>query len=99
MTTWFDLLRRLREQEHITRNQLSARSGISPSSIKAYETGVRHPGRDSLGTLLDWLSADAFARQEIMEGAGYAADGGSPAARLASEWFTLEEAALLRHAS
>jgi len=93
VTTWFDLLRRLREQERITRNQLSARSGISPSSIKAYETGVRHPGRDSLGTLLDWLSADAFARQEIMEGAGYAADGRSPAARLASEWFTLEEAA------
>lgn len=93
MTTWFAILRRLREQEGVSRSELAARSGISLSSIKAYESGVRHPSRDALSTLLDRLTADAFARHEILQGAGFAPDGRSPAVRSASEWFTLAEAA------
>lgn len=92
MPGWFDQLRRLREQESVSRAELAARSGISAASIKAYESGVRNPSRPALSNLLDALSADAFARQEILVGAGYAPDGRSPADHLGDEWFTLEDA-------
>ena len=92
MSTWFDQLRRLREQENVSRPELAARSGISTASIKAYESGARHPSRPALSALLDALSADAFARQEILVGAGFAPDGRSPAERLNDEWFNLEDA-------
>ena len=68
------------------------RAGVSAGSIKAYEDGSRHPSRASLVALLDALSADAFARQEILVAAGFAPDGVSPAQHLADEWFTLEDA-------
>lgn len=92
MPAWFDQLRRLREQENVSRAELAARSGISAASIKGYESGVRNPSRPALSNLLDALSADAFARQEILVGAGYAPDGRSPADHLGDEWFTLEDA-------
>ena len=92
MPGWFQQLRRLRDQEHITRNELASRSGISLASIRAYETGSRHPSRASLSVLLDALEADAFARQEILVGAGYAPDGRSPAEHLSDEWFSLADA-------
>lgn len=92
MPGWFERLRRLREEEGISRAELAARSGISAASIKAYETGVRHPGRASLSSLLDALTADAFARREILLGAGFAPDGRSPAEHLGENWFNLEDA-------
>jgi len=90
---WFERLRRLREQEGASRAELAARSGMSLASIKAYEAGLRHPSRPALSNLLDALSADAFARQEILVGAGFAPDGRSPAEHLPDEWFTLADAA------
>lgn len=92
MSAWFDRLRGLREQEGISRAELALRSGLSSASIKAYETGTRHPSRAALSALLDALTADAFARQEILVGAGFAPDGRSPAEHLSDEWFTLQEA-------
>ena len=91
--SWSGLIRRLREQEGIPRDQLAALSGISESSIKAYESGQRHPSRGALVALLDALAADAFAREAILEGAGYAPDHQSPAVRSEGEWFELGEAA------
>lgn len=88
-----DQLRALRRQVHLSREDLSARAGISAASIKAYDTGVRHPSREALIALLDALDADAFARQQVLSGAGYAPDFASPADRLEDEWFTLRSAA------
>ncbi|HQW50760.1 MAG TPA: helix-turn-helix domain-containing protein [Tepidiformaceae bacterium] len=92
MPGWFARLRSLREQEGISRDELARRAGISASSIKAYESGVRHPSRPALAALLDSLTADAFARREILVGAGFAPDGRSPAEHLADEWFSLADA-------
>ena len=93
MSTWPAQLRRLREQEKLSRPELALRSGVSAASIKAYESGARRPARQALLALLDALSADAFARHEILTAAGFAADGRSPAANLDDPWFSLKDAA------
>lgn len=94
VSAWFDQLRILREKGGLSRTWLAQRSAVSVSSIKAYETGLRHPSRSSLSNLLDALSADAFTRQEILVAAGFAPDNRSPAERLADEWFRLEDASV-----
>lgn len=92
MPEWFERLRRLREGEGISRAALAARAGISAASVKAYETGARHPSGAALSSLLDALAADAFARREVLVGAGFAPDGRSPAEHLGDNWFSLEDA-------
>ncbi len=91
--SWEVMLRRLREHVGVSREELAARAGVSESSIKAYESGNRHPSRSALVSLLDVLAADAFAREEILASAGFAPDHASPALRSEGEWFELHEAA------
>src|SRR6185295_15113792 len=93
MAEWQSTLRRLREQDGLSRNELAERASIAAASIKAYESGARHPSREVLAAVLDALKADLFARNEIFKAAGYATDGRSSSSRLEDEWFDLHEAA------
>ncbi len=93
MAEWQDMLRRLREQEGLSRRELAARASVAPASVKAYETGARHPSRELLAAVLDAMKADLFLRSEVLKAAGYAPDGRSSSARLEDEWFDLLEAA------
>ncbi len=92
---WAQLLRELREKERMRREDLAVRARVSPGTVKAYELGLRSPSRQLLVALLDALKADLHTRSEVLLGAGFAADGETPAARLSNPWFTAEEATRL----
>lgn len=89
---WAAALRRLRETERLSRDQLADAAGVAASTLKAYELGTRRPSRESLTALLSALKADVYTRGEILAGAGFAPDGQSPSARRADEWFSLLDA-------
>ncbi|HMO96537.1 MAG TPA: helix-turn-helix domain-containing protein [Tepidiformaceae bacterium] len=81
-STWFVSLRELRSAAGLSRRELGARAALSEESLRAYETGRRHPSRESLTAILDALHIDPLHRNEVLEGAGYAADdriAGGPA--------------------
>ena len=73
---WNVELRTLRETAGLTRAELAERGAVSEASIRAYETGRRHPARQTLGALLDALKVEPIRRHYIQAGAGYATDGG-----------------------
>jgi transcriptional regulator with XRE-family HTH domain len=92
MAVWSDNLRALREKEQLTRQQLAQLASVAPATVKAYELGHRNPSRQLLTALLAALKADTHSRARILEGAGFAADGATPAERLNNDYFTFEEA-------
>lgn len=54
--------------------ELAARAHISLPSLKAYETGRRHPSQPYLTAIMDALKVDRTERNKILGAAGYASD-------------------------
>lgn len=50
-----DKLRKLREDKHITREQLSKATGISEGSISSYELGRRKPKIETIALIADYF--------------------------------------------
>ena len=46
-------------------------AGLSQESIRAYETGRRHPTRDRLAAILQALGATTYEANEVLEAAGF----------------------------
>ena len=46
--SWFELLRRAREQSGLSRAELAALAGVAMRSLDNYETGARRPSRETL---------------------------------------------------
>ncbi len=78
----------------LTREAAAARANISPATLKAYELGVRHPTRESLGALLSALQADPLVRNAVLGAAGFAPVGGGGGAQRSDPWYSFEEAAV-----
>lgn len=89
---WFAQLTRVRLQLRISQAELSRRSHVSVASIKAYESGRRHPSRPYLTAILDALKLDRTARSEILDGAGFASDWQTLTQTNAEVAFTLNTA-------
>ena len=89
---WNVELRTLRETAGLTRLDLAQRAAVSEASIRAYESGARHPARETLNALLDALKAEPIRRHQIQAGAGYATDGGIVAVFPSGPDYTLAEA-------
>lgn len=96
---WANQLRALREKEGLTRDVLALRAGVAAATVKAYELGTRSPSRELLSSLLDALKADSLTRSEVLQKAGFAADGRSPAFRAEDQWFTFDSAVAHMEAS
>ena len=89
---WNLELRALREIAELTRAELAARAAVSEASIRAYESGARHPARETLNALLNALSVEPIRRHQIQVGAGYATDGGLVGAAPEGPDYTLTQA-------
>jgi transcriptional regulator with XRE-family HTH domain len=74
MTEWFKMLSAARTKLGVDQAALAARAGISLGSLKAYETGRRHPSRPYVTAILDALKVDKSERNQILAAAGYASD-------------------------
>ena len=58
MPNFNKVLRALREEEEISRLELSRRTGISQSSINMYERGEREPNFETLETFADYFNVN-----------------------------------------
>lgn len=94
MDEWFRLLAHARTALGLEQAELAARAHVSLPSLKAYESGRRHPSRPYLTAILEALKLDRSARNKILGAAGYASDsyelGPWPDSRF---MFTADEAA------
>ena len=90
---WPHLLHDARRQLGLTQADLAARTGISVDTIRAYETGRRHPSRARLDNILSALQVDRGWRNRIVVAAGYAPDGLElRPANISDWWLTLDQA-------
>ena len=71
---WCDRLRAVRNDSGLSRAELAARAGVSPGTLKAYETNSRRPSREMLTAILDCLKLDRHARNGLLSAAGFAPD-------------------------
>jgi transcriptional regulator with XRE-family HTH domain len=92
MGDWREDLRAYRERVRLSRDQLARISGVSEDTIKAYESGRRHPTQTRLTKILDALKVEREERAALLHGAGFAMDG-RPVAVPASEMYSAEDAA------
>jgi transcriptional regulator with XRE-family HTH domain len=72
--SWRQQFQLARRALRISVDDLARATGISASSIRAYESGRRNPPREQLRKLLDAARVSAGDANEIMADAGYAAD-------------------------
>lgn len=72
---WSQRLQAARRDLKISRAVLAASAGVSISTVKAYELGLRRPSRPLLTALMDALKLERSARNEILESLGFAPDG------------------------
>ena len=72
---WGKELSGFRRGLHLSRHELATLSNVSAPTIKAYETGSRHPTRPLLVALLDALKLERTARNRLLMAAGFAPDG------------------------
>lgn len=71
---WRRAIREHRRKRRISQPDLAARSGLSLSAVKAYESGRRHPTREALSAIVDALGITADQANPLFAGAGYAAN-------------------------
>ena len=71
---WQRAIREQRRQLRLSQPEIARRSGLSVSAIKAYESGARHPSRDTLVAIIDALGMTAEQANPVLAGAGYAAN-------------------------
>jgi len=69
---WPRAVREDRKRKRLSRPEIARRSGLSPSAVKAYETGTRHPSREALTAIIDALGMTTGQANPILAGAGYA---------------------------
>src|SRR5450432_1607908 len=74
MDDWPQMLSKLRVDMGLTQAELATRAHISAHSLKAYETGRRHPSRPYLTAILEALKVERGARNKVIAAAGYASD-------------------------
>lgn len=58
MPNFNKVLRALRDEQEISRRELSRRTGISQSSINMYERGEREPNFETLETFADYFNVN-----------------------------------------
>ncbi len=94
LSDWSTKLREARKAVRLSQRALAERAGVSPSTVKAYELGLRNPSRVYLTAILDSLKVEARTRNAILTGAGFAVpDTLFPPDRAPKYFFTVEEAA------
>ncbi len=71
-TAWRGKLRDTRERLGLSQRALAGRAGLSPETVRGYESSRRQPTRERLTKLLDALGAPPHDTNEIMAGAGFA---------------------------
>ncbi len=74
MADWNKRLRASRRDLGLSPGDLAARAGLSEASVRAYETGRRHPTREHLSRILECLRLDRQSRNELLVSAGLAPD-------------------------
>ena len=67
---WSHKLREAREALHLSQRALAEQAGVSPGTVKLYETGRRRTG-PMLTRLLDALKLEQIERNAILVGAGF----------------------------
>jgi transcriptional regulator with XRE-family HTH domain len=97
--SWFAQLAQARASLGISQEDLAARSHVSAASIRAYETGKRHPSRVYLTAILDALKLDHASRNVTLAAAGYVPDGPSLPMGEPRGTFSRSEATTLVHAA
>jgi transcriptional regulator with XRE-family HTH domain len=70
-SVWRRKLRDVRQRLGLSQREVAERAGLSPESIRAYETGRRRPTRERLAAILQALDATVYDASEILEGAGF----------------------------
>jgi len=68
---WRRRLRSARERLGLSREELAAQAGVSPSSVRGYEAGRRRPRQESLEAIMHALRLDRTESNPIREGAGF----------------------------
>jgi transcriptional regulator with XRE-family HTH domain len=71
---WRQLLREQRIRLRLSRPEVARRADLSPSAMKAYESGERHPSRGALTAILEALGMPIEQAERVLAGAGYAID-------------------------
>lgn len=71
---------------------MAERAAVSEASVRAYESGRRHPPRETLSAILRALAVEPIRRNQILECAGYAPEAGVIGAAPTGPDYTLEEA-------
>ena len=74
MPDWNKRLRAARRDLGLRPADLAARAGVSEASVRAYETGRRHPTREHLSWIMECLRLDRQTRNELFIDAGLAPD-------------------------
>ena len=87
---WRKQLEAARRLLGLSREELARLAGVSPSTVRGYEDGRRHPRQESLDAILEALHLDRTEANPIREAAGFA-----PVRSLwdhdASYYYTVEE--------
>lgn len=89
---WRAALRALRETMRLDRRQTGKLAGVSPETVRAYETGRRAPSRPTLLALLLALRASRNDRNRILTAAGFSDDDRPPGIEPESPDLRFEEA-------
>lgn len=71
MSALSDRLREIRHARGLTQAELARRSGVSVDSIESYETGRRHPPRDTVIDLATALGLDLESGNVLLASAGH----------------------------
>jgi transcriptional regulator with XRE-family HTH domain len=69
---WQRVIREHRRSKRLSQPELARRSGLSLSAVKAYESGARHPSRETLVAIIGALGLTAGEANPVLAGAGYA---------------------------
>lgn len=72
---WHDLIRAERRRLGITQTELAERAGLSPETVRKYESGSRTPSRASIDRVLGALQAPHTTVRRVLLDLGMAAPG------------------------
>jgi len=92
MEEWRTRVTAARKAVGLTRREMAERARLSSATIKAYETGSRHPSREHLTAILNALCLEHVERRRIMTSAGFAADDRLSPAHYATQAYQPDEA-------
>ena len=90
---WRQMLRAARKALGLDLPTLAQQLGMSPETLRAYESGRRRPTRTRLTTILDHMKLGQIDRNRILVSAGFAADGASLGLDSGKRQMSFEQAA------